>query len=730
MSVAVSSLLVWSVPEAQAVPDSDSIEAVYVDSGSTSNNIVSLYNFSGITIEWTRVRPGVADVVTTVTPPDNSSGSAVEFTAPSTNTGDTLRLKISGTNSSASIKRIQFIGSAGYEPNDLTEIVSLGNLGLTSLEKAFYRSPNFTMTAQLPSTVTNLYLAFNQSRVTSPGIAKWDTSNVTNLGSTFSQAQSFNEDIGVWNTSKVTNMNGTFSDTNLFNQNIGNWDTSSVTDMSAMFSTAKTFNQDISTWDTSNVTTMRAMFSYAQTFNQDISTWNTSNVTNMQQMFFSSSLPSAFNYDISNWDTSRVTNMSYMFAGAESFNQSLAKLDISAVTSIDGMIWDSGVSNANYDTTLEGWAAQPVASGLQFYAVGKTATTCARVYLAETKLWKITDDSNVTAIKSSCFAGTISWSPTPTSSNRSPFLPSSPPVTDGGPVLYSVDRANSTSNCVVDMSSGSMSFTTAGTCKVIATSTATSTKYSATTNALFTLELLPLANIAWAITDLQRSPTVFRSPFTPPVLASSSNGGDITYSVVSPGTSGCTVNATSGAITYTGAGQCTVRATAAATNDVSENSIDVVFVLPDPPPAAVITWNPQTEIESSPSPFVPSPQPTTNGGALSYSVVNPVEGGCQVNPSTGAITFTGAGQCTIRVTAAGTDTAATSFLDVVFTLPTPTPPPTPAPTPSPDSEQHAGAQSLLVTTGGANSYSIPASIAVLMLFAGCLATLSRRRRTD
>ena len=58
------------------------------------------------------------------------------------------------------------------------------------------------------------------------------------------------------------------------------------------------------------------------------------------------------------------------------------------------------------------------------------------------------------------------------------------------------------------------------------------------------------------------------STVTPNVAAAlttpTSGGGAITYSVVDAGTSGCTVDATTGVITYTAIGHCLVRATAAA----------------------------------------------------------------------------------------------------------------------------------------------------------------------
>lgn len=74
--------------------------------------------------------------------------------------------------------------------------------------------------------------------------------------------------------------------------------------------------------------------------------------------------------------------------------------------------------------------------------------------------------------------------------------------------------------------------------------------------------------IAWSPTNT--SAAAGSSPLTPNNLATvttpSSGGGTISYSVVSQGGSGCTVNSSTGAISYNAVGTCVVRATAAAVN--------------------------------------------------------------------------------------------------------------------------------------------------------------------
>ena len=195
----------------------------------------------------------------------------------------------------------------------------------------------------------------------------WDVSNVTYMASAFENRFNFNGDIRNWNVSNVTNMSGMFQDANDFNQDIGEWDVSNVTNMFWMFGLANSFNQDIGNWDVSNVTDMGRLFWRAFDFNQDIGNWDVSNVTNMWEMFRSAI---SFNQDIGNWDVSNVTRMEETFQAAISFNQDIGDWDISNVTIMVRMLDGSGISTANYDAILQGWAAQTVQNNINLGAGG------------------------------------------------------------------------------------------------------------------------------------------------------------------------------------------------------------------------------------------------------------------------------------------------------------------------------------------------------------------------
>jgi hypothetical protein len=85
------------------------------------------------------------------------------------------------------------------------DVASFGSFAsFSSLTSAFTGTTTVleTITAQLPTTVTNLSFAFegtnNYKTTSNPNITHWDVSRVTRMNSMFSGATGFNQPIGSW----------------------------------------------------------------------------------------------------------------------------------------------------------------------------------------------------------------------------------------------------------------------------------------------------------------------------------------------------------------------------------------------------------------------------------------------------------------------------------------------------------------------------------------------------
>tara|TARA_R110002012_G_scaffold66476_6_gene173591 strand:+ start:405 stop:5018 length:4614 start_codon:yes stop_codon:yes gene_type:complete len=203
------------------------------------------------------------------------------------------------------------------------------------------------------SNVTNMGSMFFRASVFNGDISTWDVGKVTDMSAMFERNYDFSSDLSKWDVSNVTNMKIMFYNAESFQSDLSNWDVSSVTDMRSMFSGAKLFDSDLNNWDVSSVSDMTGLFLLAEAFQSDLSNWDVSSVTSMSYMFRYCDL---FNGDVSGWDVSSVTDLSAMFENATKFDRNLGAWDISNVSSITSMLGNSGISAANYDKTLLGWA--------------------------------------------------------------------------------------------------------------------------------------------------------------------------------------------------------------------------------------------------------------------------------------------------------------------------------------------------------------------------------------
>ena len=349
----------------------------------------------------------------------------------------TYTVSISGT--------VTHFGVSGYSTytnaDKLVRVSSFGDIGLTSLYKAFFNALNLEeVPVNLPVAVTDLgYTFYNIGKESIIGLDSWNVSHVTNMFGLFCNAKLFNQDISSWdvsavidmsrlfysaevfnqnldswNVGSVTNMSSMFYSAKVFNQPLNSWDVSKVTNMSTMFQSASEFNQDLNGWDVSHVTTMHGMFNMSSVFNQDIGDWNVSNVTDMKYMFhyafafnqdigdwnvsnvtnmFRMFMASKFNQPLNNWNVGKVTNMSHMFCSAP-FDQDISAWNVSNVTDMTNMFCGK-LSTTNYDNLLKAWAQLDLVNGVNFkagfsrYTFGEAAT--ARQSIIDIHNWTITD---------------------------------------------------------------------------------------------------------------------------------------------------------------------------------------------------------------------------------------------------------------------------------------------------------------------------------------------------
>ena len=146
---------------------------------------------------------------------------------------------------------------------------------------------------------------------------------------------------------------------------------------------------------------------------------------------------------------------------------------------------------------------------------------------------------------------------------------------------------------------------------------------------------------------------------------------DVTYTIQNAGGTGCAYNGVTRVLTFTAIGTCVVRATAAETAIYQSGYLDKSFVISKANQS--IAWAPTTTISTTQSPLTPSTLASALGSAtISYSVVSAGATGCSVNSATAVLTYSAAGTCTIRATAAATASYNAGTRDVSFTITAPT----------------------------------------------------------
>ena len=131
------------------------------------------------------------------------------------------------------------------------------------------------------------------------------------------------------------------------------------------------------------------------------------------------------------------------------------------------------------------------------------------------------------------------------------------------------------------------------------------------------------------------------SPVSPSTAATALGSVVPTYSVQSAGTTGCTVNPTSGILNFTAAGQCVIRATATANQTYAAGYKDIIFLISQAAPSAPsISYSAQSYTFTQ-GQAATTVSPANAGGAItSWSVAPALPAGLTLNTATGVISGT------------------------------------------------------------------------------------------
>ncbi len=270
------------------------------------------------------------------------------------------------------------------------------------------------------------------------------------------------------------------------------------------------------------------------------------------------------------------------------------------VPAVQYVTWAPTNSNGSADggTLIPDVAATTDGDGAISYAVtspGMTGCTVDSVTGAITFTDPGTCEVTATAAQTDSFAqGSVAvkfaltegadqvrWAPSNTTAlaPEGVLVPDQPATAPGGgSVMYRVVDAGST-DCVVNPKNGTIKFAGAGVCQVAAEATDTRAAPRVVT---FTIRRATQA-VTWEPSNTSiDGPSGTHIAFgvrVPNVAPATDGAGPLSFSVIDPGDSGCTVDQWTGIINYDRRGGCVVTVTAAQSASYLANSVTVTFSL-------------------------------------------------------------------------------------------------------------------------------------------------------
>ena len=322
-------------------------------------------------------------------------------------------------------------------------------------------------------------------------------------------------------------------------------------------------------------------------------------------------------------------------------------------------------------------------SGLKTYSVASGGTYCSisgstlradgagsctvTVQIAADTTYALATSAAVT-FNVSLATQTVTWSPsTSLTLPQSPYAPVLATALGSASLTYA-KVSNTSSTCVVNSSSGELSFTGVGNCVIRASAAATSTYAAGSSEATFTIvKATPV--LTWNPT----LPLIATAGSETYAAATGTGDGTITYAVTDPGLTGCSLpTSSSRTLSFSGAGSCEVTTTLEASDSyLSVTSVKTFAISRD---TQALIWNPTLTLNANASPATfDSANTSAGGGAITYAVTTAGAGCSITTASTPLLTFNTSGTCTVTAYAAQNEKFSAASTSQTFTIALATP---------------------------------------------------------
>ncbi|MEN9749385.1 MAG: hypothetical protein RL149_463, partial [Actinomycetota bacterium] len=251
-------------------------------------------------------------------------------------------------------------------------------------------------------------------------------------------------------------------------------------------------------------------------------------------------------------------------------------------------------------------------------------------------------------------AQTVTWTPSNTELELywSPYGGTLAAASDAsGAITYSVQNAGTT-GCSINSSNRTITYTAIGNCIIRATAGASGNWLSGYVDVTFRIVTTQI--VFWSGADRTQSSGTL-TPSTPTAYSNNGTmtqtGAQFVYSVANAGTTGCTVDSTTGVISWIAIGFCQITATAQAIDFFlggATSTSNFNFRADQ-----IVSWTPTNTTNSfSAGAVTPNVAATSSGpGTISYSLAI-ANAACSLNTATGVISANARTTCYVRANAA------------------------------------------------------------------------------